>query len=80
MPILTIDHCPTSLQEAGTAIDVEEIRSYHHLCYPCLPQIMGLKVIGVQCQQPHQCYHCQTGQKTPGIPSKVDNMGRLEPT
>ena len=43
----------------------------------CHPQITGLKVIGVQ---PPPCCHCQTGQKAPGIPGKVDNVGRLEST
>ena len=46
----------------------------------CHLQIMGLKVIGVQCQWPHGCHHCQTGLKVPGIPSKVYELGRLEPT
>ena len=77
MPIPTINHCPTNLQGAGTTINVEEIRSYHHLSYPCHPQIMDLKVIGIRCQQPHQCCHCQTGWKAPNM---VENIGRPEPT
>ena len=80
MPIQTINYCPASLQEAGTTIDIEKIRGYHHLSHPHLPQIMGSKVKGVQCQWPNQCYHCQTGQKAPNVPDVVDNVGRLEPT
>ena len=79
MPIQTINYYSTSLQEAGTTIDVEEIRGYHHLSSPCHPQIVGLTVIGVWCQQSHQCHHCQIGQKAPGISNVADNEGRPEP-
>ena len=80
MPIQTISYHLASLWEARTAIDVEETRGYHHLSPHHHPQIMGLKVIGVQCWWPHQCHHCQTGLKAPSIPSEVDDMGRLKPT
>ena len=68
MPIQTINYCLAGLWEARTTIDVEETRGYCHLSSPCHPLIAGLKVIGVQCQQPHWCCHCQTGLKAPGIP------------
>ena len=80
MPILTINHHCIGIPEARTAIDIEEITSYHHLSYPRLPWIVGSKVIEFWCQQPHQCCHCQTGWKAPGIPNVVDDVGRLEPT
>ena len=35
MPIWIINQHPTSLQEARTAINIEEIRGYHHLSYLC---------------------------------------------
>ena len=79
MPIQTISYCPTSLHKAGITVDVEEIRGYH-LSSPCLPWIMGSKVIGVWCGQPRQCHHCQTGQKAPGIPDMENDVERLEPT
>ena len=54
-------------------------RSYH-LSPHCCPQIMGLKAIEVWCLWPHQCHHCQTDQKAPGISTEVDDMGKLELT
>ena len=80
MPIQTINYHLTSLQEAGTTINVEEKRVYHHLSSPCHAQIKGSKVIGVQCQQPYQCHHCQTGPRAPSVPGEVDDVGRQEPT
>ena len=80
MTIQAINYCLTGLQGARTAIDIEETRDYHHLSPHHSPQIVGLKVIGVWCQWSHICHHCQTGQKAPGIPSKVDDVGRQEPT
>ena len=49
MPIQTISYHLASLQQAGTAIDVEETRGNHHLSPHCHPQIVGLKVIGAWC-------------------------------
>ena len=80
MTIQTISYCLTGLQEARTTINVEETRGYHHLNLHHHPQITGWKVIGIQCQQPHWCHHCQTSLKVPSIPGEVDNVGRLEPT
>ena len=65
---------------AKTAIDIEETRGSYHLSPLCCPQIVDLKAIGVWCQQPHWCHHCQTGQKAPGIPGEVDDMGKPKPT
>ena len=79
VPIQTINHHPIGLWEAESAINVEEIRGYHHLSYPHLPWIVGLKVIGVLWWQSHWCCHCQTGWKAPSIPDVVDDVGR-EPT
>ena len=45
----SFDHHPTGHREAGIAIDVEGTRGYYHLDHSHLPQIMDLKVIGVQC-------------------------------
>ena len=80
MLIQTINYHLIGLWGAGTANDIEETRGYHHLSPHCCPQIMGLKVIGDWCQCPHQCHHCQTSQKAPSIPSKLDDVERLEPT
>ena len=77
MPIQTINYCPTGLWEAVTTINIEETRGYHLLSSAYHPQIRGLKVVGVQCWQPHWCHHCQTGLRAPG---EADNVGRLEPT
>ena len=77
MPIQTISYCITGLQEVRNC---NWCRGDHHLGPHCHPQIMGSKLIEVQYQQPHQCCPCQTGLKGAGIPSKVDDVGRLEPT
>ena len=80
MPIQTISCHLTCLQGARTTTDIEKTRGNHHLSPHCHPQTVGLKVIGAQWQQPPQCHHCQMGLKAPGIPSEVDDVGRLEPT
>ena len=80
MPIQTMSYHPTGPQGARTTINVEETRGNHHLSPNCHPLIIGLKVIGVLCQWPPQCHHCQTDLKAPGIPSEVDNVGRPKPT
>ena len=79
MPIQTENYHLTSLQGARTVIDVEETWGPYHLSPHCHPQIVGLKVTGVQCQLPHQCHCCWTSQKAPNIPREVDDVGRLEP-
>ena len=80
MPLQTISYCLAGLQGARTAIAIEDARGYHHLSPHHHLWTAGLKVIGVQCQQHHQCHHCQTGMRAPGIPDEVHNMGRPEPT
>ena len=80
MPLWTISYHLASLQGAETAINVEETRGYHQVSPHHHPWITGLKLIGVQYWQPHWCSHCQTGQKAPSVPGKVDNGGRPEPS
>ena len=47
VPIQTISYHLTSLQEARTAIDIEDTRGYHHLSSHCHPCITDSKVIAV---------------------------------
>ena len=51
-------------------------------CYPTPSpsQIVDLKAIEVQCQQPHQYHHNMTGQKAPSIPVVADIIGNPEAT
>ena len=79
MLIQTTNYHLVSHLGAGTILDVEETRNSYHINPHCHPQIMGLKVTGVWCQLPHQCHHCQTGQKASNVPREVDNMEKPEP-
>ena len=78
----SFDHhpSPTSHREAGIMINVEGTRGYYHLSHSHLPQIVDLKTIGVQCQQPCWCHHCQTCPNALGIPNVEGDVGRPEPT
>ena len=80
MPTQTDRYHLSILQEAGTVIDVEEIRGHNNTNCPPLCWIGGSRVIRVQYQQPHLCCHFQIGQKVPDISSGIDDEGRMDPT
>ena len=80
MLIQTTNYHLTSLQGAGTVIDIEETRDSYHLNPNHHPQTAGSKVTGAWCWLPNQCHCYQTSQKATSIPREIDNVGKLEPT
>ena len=65
---LAINHHTTGHNRAGVMISGNWSRCGHGPSHLRLHLIEDLRVIEVQCQQPHQCLHGLTGQKAPSIP------------
>ena len=80
MPIWAIGYDPAVPKGARTTINVEETGGNNPFNPHPHPLIMGLKVMGAQCQWHPECHHCQTYLKAPDVLSEVGNVVRLEPT